>query len=761
MFRSFKIIVFAGCLFPLYPSVSSVTILKTTHSSALVQVDFSAPTGARIAYGPTSNLEYVTTWYEASLSRHVIWMTGMNPSQQYSFRVEEGTEAQTASVSQLYGVTTRSAPSAEPIPPQLPKRFDTRVPPQTGVVRAVNSNCSDAQTGLQALIFAAQPGDTLVIDPRTTCTGPFVLPAKAPGPSADRMWITIRTAVSDTNFVPDGFRVQPTDTALMPTVTVPNKSQPAFSLSAGGNHYRLIGINISTPSSSGEHLTGFDIPDDNVSDVILDRLVIQSPGLSRMKWATNMNGSRIAIINSYIETTYPGYEVNPGDQFGPNSYCMVMHSARGPVRFSNNACRSIGIGVFGTDDAAHKSIEDVEITQNTFSYDDKYRKGSPASNGIYYAHRNLIEFKKGKRILIDGNIFENYWGDNLRGGQVLVFTPRNGDTQIPLEECLGISDLTITSNIFRNLPGGIDIRGHNPDSGWAAPVNTPLTERVRIGNNLLYRINGFTNISQESYYDAFHAPFLNLFGGGSDYIIENNSYIDPQGSGPAFVRAYGEALGRLTMRNNLLWLNTDWYNGGAATYPEGTILPNRSPKKAFWEIDVKYTLDGWAMGGQPGGYTFRNNVLPVGTQTRFDATYWVSRVPAGNFLPGEGVAALSKIGFVDSAAGNYRLGPLSIYKNAGTDGRSPGVQQDVLEAKSGAVKNIGITGTSITFTAALGSSCVLTFNQGGGLKSIPSAATSPTGPDGFRTFSINTAVATAGGVRSGDLRCKSITPVSW
>ena len=48
----------------------------------------------------------------------------------------------------------------------------------------------------------------------------------------------------------------------------------------------------------------------------------------------------------------------------------------------------------------------------------------------------------------------------------------------------------------------------------------------------------------------------------------------------------------------------------------------------------------------------------------------------GNFFP----ATDAEVGFVDLSRGNYRLGPASPYKNAGTDGKDPGAAIDALEA---------------------------------------------------------------------------------
>ena len=60
------------------------------------------------------------------------------------------------------------------------------------------------------------------------------------------------------------------------------------------------------------------------------------------------------------------------------------------------------------------------------------------------------------------------------------------------------------------------------------------------------------------------------------------------------------------------------------------------------------------------GWRFAGNVV-IGAPS---ASY-----PGGNFYP----ASLGDVGFVDAAAGDYRLAPTSPYKSQATDGTDPGV----------------------------------------------------------------------------------------
>jgi hypothetical protein len=67
------------------------------------------------------------------------------------------------------------------------------------------------------------------------------------------------------------------------------------------------------------------------------------------------------------------------------------------------------------------------------------------------------------------------------------------------------------------------------------------------------------------------------------------------------------------------------------------------------------------------GYVFRRNLVISAP---------VSIYPADNSFP----ATIAAVGFVNAAAGNYRLAAGSPYKNTATDGRDPGADIDVVDA---------------------------------------------------------------------------------
>ena len=115
-----------------------------------------------------------------------------------------------------------------------------------------------------------------------------------------------------------------------------------------------------------------------------------------------------------------------------------------------------------------------------------------------------------------------------------------------------------------------------------------------------------------------------------------------------------------------------------------TSLYFNSPVRNFVFTNNILPDYSWAVmgaGAAPGSATI-NSLLPGSTflgniiAGANPATY-----PTGNFYP----ASMAGVGFVNYApltGGNYRLAPTSIYRLGGIDGKDPGADIDVLNAKT-------------------------------------------------------------------------------
>jgi hypothetical protein len=101
------------------------------------------------------------------------------------------------------------------------------------LLTTVNVHAGD---NLQAILWAAKAGDTLILDAGATFTGPIILPNK----TGDQ-WITIESSALEDLPAP-GQRVGPGDAAFMPKIVSPGMAAPALQTDAGAHNYRLQGI---------------------------------------------------------------------------------------------------------------------------------------------------------------------------------------------------------------------------------------------------------------------------------------------------------------------------------------------------------------------------------------------------------------------------------------------------------------------------------------------------------------------------------------
>src|SRR5690349_17251706 len=94
---------------------------------------------------------------------------------------------------------------------------------------------------LQNAINAAQPGDVIILDAGATYAGDLVLPNKS-----GSTYITIQS--SRISELPEGVRVNPSQSALLAKLVSFSAAEPVIKTVAGSHHFRFIGVEISTPT---------------------------------------------------------------------------------------------------------------------------------------------------------------------------------------------------------------------------------------------------------------------------------------------------------------------------------------------------------------------------------------------------------------------------------------------------------------------------------------------------------------------------------
>jgi hypothetical protein len=500
-------------------------------------------------------------------------------------------------------LSRRPAPRAEP---ELPRVLvDTRLVEPTGRRWMVKRG-----DNLQAALNAAQPGDVVLLESGARFAGHFNLPAKT-----GTGWITIRSAAPDAALPPVGTRITPSFSAVMPKI-VSMSAAPALRTAPGAHHYRIIGIEftvalhvrenhgiVTLGEGSRPQLALHTIP----THIILDRTYIHGHSTLHTNRCIALNSAMSAVIDSYISECHAK---------GFDSQAVCGWNGPGPFKIVNNYLEGAGENVmFGGADPSIPDLtpSDIEIRRNHFS--------RPASWKGVWTVKNLLELKHARRVLVEGNVFENHWVD-AQNGFAIVWFSANQDGKAPWSV---VRDVTFRHNKLRNAGAGISI-------GAGAPPSVPAS-RMRIVDNLFERINV--------------SPFI--------------------GTGRLFQVIQG--VDNVTIEHN-------------TTFTENVVLMfDVMPQRANFTFSNNLTTRGeyGIVGSGAGegvkalthylasGYRVERNVL-IGPGN--GTTY-----PAGNFFP----RTIEEVGFVNVGAGNYRLSARSPYKKAGTDGRDPGADIDAIE----------------------------------------------------------------------------------
>ncbi len=226
-----------------------------------------------------------------------------------------------------------------------------------------------------------------------------------------------------------------------------------------------------------------------------------------------------------------------------------------------------------------------------------------------YIIKNLLELKNSRRVLIEANILENSWG-SLQFGQALTFTVR---TEYGAAPWAVVEDVTFRYNIIRNAGRIGALTGFDDVPGQG------------LGSNLTLQNNVFENISERGF----------VVLGVVTLVIDHNTVLLNPGS--------QMLLGAdLAPSSGLVFTNNIATHGLYGVWGSGAGLGTTALNAYF-----------------PGA-RFTNNVL-------LDPQANPASYPAGNLF-----RTTAEVGFMNLAAGDYRLGATSSFLASGTDGRALG-----------------------------------------------------------------------------------------
>lgn len=436
-------------------------------------------------------------------------------------------------------------------------------------------------------------------------------------------WIVIRTS-NLAGISAEGTRVSASQAGAMPKIVSPN-TLPALATAAGAHHYRLVGLEIGIAQSVGINYGIVTLGDGSHSSLAL---VPHNLVIDRCYIHGNPTGdvSRGVALNS-ASTAIIDSNISGCHGVGFDTQAIAGWGGPGPFKIVNNFLEGAGENVmFGGADPRIPDLvpSDIEFRRNHCYKPLSWNPSDPSYAGIHWSVKNLFELKNAQRVLIDGNLFEHCWVDG-QTGFIIVLTPRNQEGTAPWSV---VQDVTFTNNIGRHAAAGIQFLGQDDIHP------SQRQRRIKIANNLFYDIGG-------TEWGA-NGRLFQLVGGTDDVHIDHNTALHTSN----IVSADGSAHNGFVFTNNITRHNDYGVIGS------GRSIGNDSLNYYF------------------PGCSFTRNVLIAGPGHVY---------PPGNFFP----AALSDIQFVDSANHNYRLSPLSPYKNAGTDGLDIGADHDAIEAAFG------------------------------------------------------------------------------
>ena len=240
----------------------------------------------------------------------------------------------------------------------------------------------------------------------TAYTGNFILPAK----QGSGKWITIRTS-NMAGLPQEGTRVGPRHAAAMPKIVDPNGSG-AINTALRAGYYRLIGLDVTLSpkaklvwalvnlGNGGKEQNSLDLV---AHHLILDRMYIHGDPKHDCFRCVALNSASSAVIDSYL---------SEGHANGFDAQAICCNNGPGPFKIVNNYLEGAGENVmFGGADPAIRDLvpSDIEFRSNYCFKPLSWKIGHPSYAGIPWAVKNLFELKNARRVLIEGNLFENNW----------------------------------------------------------------------------------------------------------------------------------------------------------------------------------------------------------------------------------------------------------------------------------------------------------------------------------------------------------------
>ena len=510
---------------------------------------------------------------------------------------------------------------AVPRDPYHVTTFCTPVPVAIGRRVAV-SNGAEFQRALDT----ATAGDVIALAPGapfrpSAPEGSFVLRNRS---IPANQWVIVRSASAafdESGAIPSNTRVNKSQAGEMPQIRAISNNVPAFITEPGARGYRLIGLDIGGDPSLTQ-LTNLIELRNGSSDIVIDRSYLHGNDSGNFRRAVVLHGARLAVIESYVDNFHDANSDSQslGGSLGPGPYKIVDN-------FLEAASENI---LFGGSDPTIPNLvpSDIEIRRNLST-----KRLSWRTSGVPV--KNAFELKNARRVLVEGNVFENVWPSGQDGASiVLKSVNQDGGCRWCVTEYV-----TFRHNIVRGAAHGVVINA--AETGVRGATMPVKANHIKFENVL------FEDIGSPRWGGG--GKLFRVFGGVTDLAITHvTSRGNPMGivdpADPADVNP------RLTFKFNIV----ERKNYGIGWVDEGEkTLARNFPS-----------------------YTYDQNVLvntSADTDQAIDRARLEARYPARTWV----VDDWDGVGF---DAGSARLSARSRFHNAAADGKDLGADLDAIAA---------------------------------------------------------------------------------
>jgi len=556
-------------------------------------------------------------------------------------------------------------------PAELPRVYvksamsDTPAPGKTLVVKTTGD--------LQQALEAAKCGDTVQLQPGTTFTGKFTLPAKS---CDDSHWIIIRTGAPDNALPQEHTRITPCFAGVPSLPGRPSfhcstaknvmaklefqgegSSGPLF-LDEGANHYRLLGLEI-TRSAGGRPISDLVQPRQptaTANHIIFDRVWIHGTARDETARGILLTGTNYAVVDSFFSdfhcTAVSGSCIDSQAIVGG-----VGVGPMGPYKIVNNFLEAAGENVIFGGARATATPTDIEIRHNYLFKPLAWMAGQPdfvgATDGNPFIVKNHFELKNAQRVLFEGNVLEDSWGGFSQPGASILLTPKNqaGGQGKSLCPTCQVTDVTIRYCRVSHVAGGLQVGNGRSDNGAAPQAGERYSIHDVVFDDIdasTYKGYGYLALIFTAFSGQVpllqHVRFDHITAFPSTQVLNIGGPISPKMSDFTFTNSIvyaGDAPIPFTS------------TGGG---PTNCAAQARDPEKMLENCF--------------SSYVFSNNAI-----VRAQPVSW----PHSNFLlPDASAVQFAKYG--GGKNGDYRLLSTSRYKKAGLDSKDLGADMDALNA---------------------------------------------------------------------------------